>query len=91
MKEAFAWLEDFIKPTGFVAGTKDLTLADISAFANISTFEATEKIFIDLDDYPSVKAWSAKMKTLIPDYTKANQDGVDVFRAFFKARTGLIQ
>ena len=29
MKEVLGWVNDFIKPTGYVAGTDHLTLADI--------------------------------------------------------------
>ncbi len=34
-KEVMGWVNDFIKPTGYVAGTKHLTLADV---AFVSTY-----------------------------------------------------
>ena len=32
-KEVMGWVNDFIKPTGYVAGTENLTVADISFLA----------------------------------------------------------
>ena len=32
-KEVMGWVEDFIKPTGYVAGTDHMTVADIAWLA----------------------------------------------------------
>ena len=90
LKEALKWLEEFVKPSGFMAGTSSMTLADISIYAFYSTLETTKDVLVNLNDYPSLEAWSAKMKGLIPNYEKANQEGVQVFADFFKARSGLL-
>ena len=91
LAEAFGWLEDFIKPTGFVAGTKEMTVADLSALATVSSIEKTEKNYIDLDEYPAIKEWLEKMKAAVPNYAKANGDGADAFRNMFKEKTGLVE
>ena len=90
LKEAFGWLEGFVSGTGFIAGTSHMTLADISIYANYSTLATTEKSMVDLDEYPALKSWADKMKTLIPNHEKSNQEGVDIFREFYKTKTGLI-
>lgn len=41
-KEVMGWVNDFIKPTGFVAGTDHLTVADISFLA---TFRYRYNVF----------------------------------------------
>merc|ERR1712141_981188 len=41
-KEVMGWVEDFIKPTGYVAGTDHMTVADIAWLATYSTIVASE-------------------------------------------------
>ena len=36
VKEVMGWVSDMIKPTGYVAGTSHLTIADICFVATIS-------------------------------------------------------
>ena len=67
-----------------------MTVADFSALATVSSIEKTEKNYIDLDQYPEIKKWLAKMKAAIPNYAKANGDGADAFRNMFKEKTGLV-
>jgi glutathione S-transferase len=45
-QESLEALEGFLKPTGFAAGTKNFTLADLAFLASISTADATG--FFDL-------------------------------------------
>ena len=47
-KEVMGWLNDLLKPTGYIAGTEHLTVADISLLARYSqtffrTFEMLKK------------------------------------------------
>jgi len=58
-KEVLGWLNDFIKPTGYVAGTDHLTVADLALMASFSTMAATENF--DLTDYPETTAWFEKV------------------------------
>ena len=47
IEEVFKWTEDFIAPTGFIAGTKSMTVADISVLATYSTLLHTGLISQD--------------------------------------------
>ena len=49
-KEVMGWVEDFIKPTGYVAGTDHMTVADIA-------WLATFRYILDL-------SWVGKRKGL---------------------------
>ena len=37
IEEVFKWAEDFIAPSGFIAATKSISVADISVLATYST------------------------------------------------------
>merc|ERR1719323_2986274 len=65
VKEVMGWVNDFIKPTGYVAGTDHMTLADICFAATLSTAVATEHF--DLSAYPETLAClkRSKVKSLI--------------------------
>ena len=82
--EVLKWLNDFIKPTGFVAGTDHFTIADIACFSSISTAKACEG-FHDFSAYPELNAWFEKMKTLA-NHAKYNEEGVNEFGAWYKAK-----
>ena len=88
LKECMGFFEDFLKPTGFVAGSESMTIADISYVATYSTMAQTKDVYLNLDDYPNAKAWVAKMQTLIPNYEKTCGEGAKVFGEAFRSRTG---
>ena len=81
------WLEDYLKPTGFVAGTKSMTVADLSVLATYSSMEQCKDVYVNLEEFPEAKKWAAKMKTLVPNYEKACGEGATEFGNFFKAKT----
>ena len=83
-KEVLGWLNDFIKPTGYVAGTDHLTVADLALMASFSTMAATENF--DLTDYPETTAWFEKVKGEVPNYETACGEGAAAFGAFFKSK-----
>ncbi len=83
-KEVMGWVNDFVKPTGYVAGTDHYTLADIAFAASYSTAEATG--YFDLEPYPEAKAWFEKIKTELPNYEEANGFGAKAFGAWFKSK-----
>jgi len=85
LTEVMGWVTDMIKPTGYVAGTDHMTIADICFVATVSTGLATEHF--DWSGYPEIMAWLEKMKGEIPDYEKANGAGVAAFSALFKKLT----
>lgn len=88
LREAMAFLEDFLKPTGFAAGTDAMSLADLSLLATYSSIEATKGVYVNLDDYPESKKWAAKMKSLLPNYPKACGEGAGHFGGMLFSRTG---
>ena len=81
-KEVMGWVTDFVKPTGYMAGTESLTVADIAFLATYSTVVATGHF--DLTPYPEVNAWFDKVKAEIPNYEKANGEGATDFGAWFQ-------
>jgi len=82
--EVMGWVNDFIKPTGYVAGTDHLTVADLCFVATYATIEACGKF--DLTPYAETNAWFEKMKTEIPNYEKANGEGAAAFGGWFKSK-----
>jgi glutathione S-transferase len=82
--EVMGWVNDFIKPTGYVAGTDHLTVADLCFVATYATIEACGKF--DLTPYAETNAWFEKMKTEIPNYEKANGEGATAFGGWFKSK-----
>ena len=90
LKEVFTFVQHFLKPTGFIAETKEVSLADLACLATYSTIETSKNVFVNLDDYPDVAAWAGRVKALVPNYEEANGKGVKVFEEFLRTRTGLI-
>ena len=88
LAEAFAWVEDFIKPTGFIAGTNTMTIADLAFLAVYSAILKTNDVYFSAKDYPEINKWFEKMKALIPNYEKANGEGATEFGAFYASKTG---
>ena len=87
LKEVLGWLEEYVKPTGFIAGTHHATVADFVCMVSFSTIEVTKKLFVDLDEFPVAKEWAGKIKKLVPHYEKANN--VQAYLDFFKLKSGL--
>jgi len=84
--EVLAWANDFVKPTGYVAGTDHMTLADISFLATYSTVKATG--YFDLEKYEDLNAWFEKIKGEVPEYESANGQGATDFGSWFKNTAG---
>ena len=55
-----------------------------------TSIERTKTVFVDLSDYPEVRAWAERVKALVPNYEEANGKGAKVFEEFFRTKTGLI-
>lgn len=72
-------LDSFLEPTGFVAGTKKMTVADIVSFSTISSFEASG---FDPSPYPNVKKWLALMKETVPG-RKFSEESLAIIRGYF--------
>nr|ACE81244.1 glutathione S-transferase delta-epsilon 1 [Tigriopus japonicus] len=89
LKEKLQLFDGYFEKTGFVAGTKDMTVADICCLATYTTIQATGTVFVNLEDYPKAQKWVETCKNKIPDYEDSNQKGLDIFKKFFHTRTGL--
>jgi len=85
-KEVMGWVTDFIKPTGYVAGTDHLTVADIAFIATYSTIEAVNHF--DLTQYPEVNEWFEKVKGEIPNYEECNGKGAGDMGLWYRTVTG---
>ena len=75
IKEVMQWLEDYVTPTGFVARSKDLTVADLAILSNYTTLRACG--VIPTKDYPKVEAWAERCQKLVKNYEKANGKGAE--------------
>eukprot|EP00095_Tigriopus_kingsejongensis_P001406 maker-scaffold229_size244821-snap-gene-1.17 protein:Tk01406 transcript:maker-scaffold229_size244821-snap-gene-1.17-mRNA-1 annotation:"glutathione s-transferase delta-epsilon 2" len=84
MKEVLGWVNDMIKPTGYVAGTDKMTLADVAFLATHSSLVATGAI--DVSEYPELAAWFEKMKGEIKNYEKANGKGAALFGSWYTVK-----
>ena len=80
--EVMGWVEDFLKPTGYVAGTKHLTVADLAFLSTYSSIVALNHF--DLSAYPKTNAWFEKVKGQVPNYEKACGEGAAEFGALVK-------
>ena len=89
LKEALAWLQDFVTPTGYAAGTGSPTVADLACFSSYTTIAATGTNYVNVSEFKGLTDWAEKIKASLPDYEKANGSGVEEFREMFKQRTGL--
>ena len=78
LQEVLGWAKGFIAETGYVAGTKKLTLADICFVATLSTVTATG--IVDFEkEYPELKNYIESISKEIPNYEKANGTGAAMF------------
>jgi glutathione S-transferase len=76
LQESVELLNGFLESSGFVAGTQSLSVADLSIFASVSTFEAFD---FDFTSYPRVEKWLKLMKETAPGRDQ-NAEGVSAMR-----------
>ncbi|XP_043259166.1 glutathione S-transferase 1-1-like isoform X2 [Colletes gigas] len=74
---ALGFLEKFLEGHDYVAGS-NLTLADLTIVATVSTFEALN---YDLSSFKNINRWYAKMKSEVPKYEECNNKGAKIFKA----------
>ncbi|CAK1541248.1 unnamed protein product [Leptosia nina] len=77
VEDALNLLDTFLEGQKYVAGP-NLTLADLSIIAGVSSFEASD---IDFKKYANVKRWYETVKATAPGYQEANEKGLDLFKA----------
>ena len=80
--EVMGWVNDFVKTSGYVAGTDHLTVADVAFVATYATIVAAGHL--DLTPYVEVNAWFEKVKAQVPNYEKACGQGAAAFGGWFK-------
>lgn len=76
--DALELLNTFLANGDYAAGTDKLTVADLSLFASVSTFDIFD---VDLTAYPRVEKWLNLMKETAPG-RDVNADGVEQMRKF---------
>lgn len=82
LNEAINWVNEMVGPTGYVAGTDHMTVADISFVATTATLLATQVAPVP----PQVTAWFEKCKLQIPNYEKACGEGAETFGNLFRVK-----
>jgi len=70
--------------TGYVARTDNLSVADLAAYATVSTIKALE--VVDISAYDNLETWRRNLMRLIPNYDKANGNGINKTIRFYKDR-----
>jgi len=84
LEEVLGWVNGYVAGGKFIAGTDQMTIADIACVATLSTLLATEAF--DVSKYTDMNAWYEKCKGLIPNYEKANGEGAAKFGGFYKSK-----
>lgn len=78
MEEAFEFLNTFLAKSKYAA-SDNVTVADISLIATVSSFEAAG---FDFSKYANVARWYSACKASVPGY-KINEAGIAEFKKFF--------
>ncbi len=86
LNEALGWINDFVRPTGYVAGTGHPTVADVSLVPTITNISRLQ--IVDLSVYADLTAWLERMKAAIPNYEKTNGVGLEEYA---KVATSMMQ
>lgn len=81
MEDAVGFLNTFLEGHKYVAGD-NLTVADISLVATISTYEAAN---FDFSKYPNVAKWFELCQAICPGYD-INKAGVEEFKKYFSLK-----
>ena len=76
IEDSLQLLNTFLEGQKYVAGA-NLTLADLTLIASVSSFEASD---IDFKKYANVKRWYETVKSTAPGYQEANEKGLDAFK-----------
>lgn len=76
IEEVYEMLDKYLEGQDYVAG-KNLTIADLSITATVTTSEA---FGFDVSKYGNVSRWLEKMKTSAPGYRKANAEGLEMLK-----------
>lgn len=84
-QKAMALLNGFLEKSRYVAGTEEITVADLVLFASVSTFEIAG---FDFTDYPKVKEWLDILKESAPGRV-TNEEGLVMMKKFLGVDEGV--
>jgi glutathione S-transferase len=79
LNETLGFVEEFLKDGGYIVG-KQLTIADFSLAASLSTIEACH----GLAKFPKIVAYLEKCKAVMKGYDELNQQGAEEFSKYYK-------
>lgn len=82
-EEAMKFFDTFLENSEYAAGN-NLTLADLTLVATVSTYEVMD---FDLSPYKNVTKWLAKIKKTAPGYEEANGKNVLIFKQMVDSLT----
>jgi glutathione S-transferase len=86
LSEALGWFSDFVKPTGYAAGTDHVTLADICLLSTYSMLRAVANI--DLSKYKVLDEWYDRVRKEVPKFEDI-EAGADGLGAVLRQALGL--
>ena len=89
LREVIGWANDFVKLTGYLAGTENLSIADLAASATYCTIRATK--VIDLTGYRELNAWYEKMSKSVKNFQDINEKPAKVYGDFYQSQLKNLQ
>ncbi|XP_059060042.1 glutathione S-transferase 1-1-like [Achroia grisella] len=78
LDEALLFFNTFLEGHNYAAGS-NLTLADLSLVATVSTIDA---VGFSLKPYPNILKWFELIKSTAPRYEETNGKGIEEFKTF---------
>ena len=79
--EILTWITDMVK-SGYVAGTKEMTLADVSLLTTFVCLKALGSV--DTRAYPFVEAWAQRGKQQLPRYEEVCGHAMEALGSLYK-------
>ena len=86
LEKALNILESYVKGDGYIAGTTAPTIADYILLSSVTTVMITGDRLADFSKYPEIAKWTGRVKATIPDYQKANGEGLETLKNFFESK-----
>ena len=71
-----------------IAQTEAISLADLAIYNTVSVLYVVNAV--DMAPYENLEAWRAKIKAAIPNYAKANGNGVDKVVQYLKVKNRVV-
>jgi glutathione S-transferase len=82
LNEVLAFANEMFQGGAFAAGTKHVTIADLSLLASLSTMATIEHV--DLSPFPEIRGWFEKMKKEVgKKYDELDGKGAEMYGQIF--------